>query len=73
MIEYFRVVEFASRRDMEKALKKLDGLEINGKPIKLEIVSFNNSMPNVTVWPEFSGSERGFFQSHIQVYISIPP
>lgn len=36
---HFRVVEFASRKDMERALKKLDGLEINGKPIKLEIVS----------------------------------
>lgn len=31
------VVEFDSKRDMEKALTKLDGLEINGKPIKLEV------------------------------------
>lgn len=31
------IVEFASRKDMERALKKLDGLEINGKLIKLEI------------------------------------
>merc|ERR1711881_259217 len=31
------IVEFASRKDMERALKKLDGLEINAKPIKLEI------------------------------------
>jgi len=35
------MVEFESRKDMERALKKLDGLEINGKPIKLEIVSKN--------------------------------
>lgn len=34
-----RVVEFETEKDMERALKKLDGLEINGKPIKLEIVS----------------------------------
>ena len=35
----FRVVEFETEKDMERALKKLDGLEINGKPIKLEIAS----------------------------------
>lgn len=32
-------MEFETEKDMERALKKLDGLEINGKPIKLEIVS----------------------------------
>ncbi|XP_065650082.1 serine/arginine-rich splicing factor 5 isoform X2 [Hydra vulgaris] len=37
------VVEFASRKDMERALKKLDGLEINGKPIKLKVEEARNA------------------------------
>lgn len=32
---YFRVVEFASLNDMQRALKRLDGTELLGKRIRL--------------------------------------
>ena len=35
----FSVLEFASKRDMKDALRKLDGTELNGKRIKLVDVS----------------------------------
>ena len=34
-----RIVEFATKDDMKTALKKFQGREINGKKIKLSIVS----------------------------------
>ena len=37
------VVEFVSKEGMKKALRKLNGLQINGKAIKLEIEEPRNS------------------------------
>ena len=36
---YFRVIEFRSYQEMERAYRHLNGMDINGKKIKLEIVS----------------------------------
>ena len=36
---FSRVVEFASKEDMKNALKKLDDTELNGRRIRLKIVS----------------------------------
>lgn len=35
IVDNFRVVEFATYGDMKNALVKLDGMEINGRKIKL--------------------------------------
>ena len=35
----FSTLEFASKRDMKNAIRKLDGTELNGKRIKLVDVS----------------------------------
>lgn len=35
----FSTLEFASKRDMKNAMRKLDGTELNGKRIKMVDVS----------------------------------
>ena len=34
-LNLFRIVEFASRRDMERAMDKFDDYELNGRRIKV--------------------------------------
>ena len=36
---FIRVVEFASYRDMKKAIEKLDGTDVNGRKIKVTAAS----------------------------------
>lgn len=36
---FFSTLEFASKRDMKNAIRKLDGTELNGKRIKMVDVS----------------------------------
>ena len=35
------VVEFASRRDMERAIDKFDDYDLNGRRIKVQLAHFN--------------------------------
>ena len=46
---FLRVVEFATKEDMKAALKKLDDTELNGKRIRLKIVS-----------PQFKSTSNAF-------------
>ena len=43
MLFLFRVVEFASLNDMQRALKRLDGTELMGKRIRLSEVCFSGA------------------------------